>query len=53
MRNLGQAIGIAVPSLWLSDQLKGDALAVSLHTIFCMLVVLVKNTAIFRLFSTR
>lgn len=40
MRNLGQAVGIAVSGLWLSDQLKGDALAVSLHTIFCMLAVL-------------
>lgn len=40
MRNLGQAIGIAVSGLWLSEQLKGVALAVSLHTIFCMLVVL-------------
>lgn len=40
MRNLGQAIGIAVSGLWLSNQLKGEALAVSLHTIFIMLVVL-------------
>ncbi|EOV9525980.1 MDR family MFS transporter [Bacillus cytotoxicus] len=40
MRNLGQTIGIAVSGLWLSGQLKGEALVVSLHTIFCMLVVL-------------
>ncbi|WP_077210774.1 MDR family MFS transporter [Bacillus dakarensis] len=40
MKNLGQAIGIAVSGLWLSDQLKGIELETSLHTIFIKLVVL-------------
>jgi EmrB/QacA subfamily drug resistance transporter len=40
MRNLGQAIGIAVSGLWLSEELSGRALETSLHTIFLMLVVL-------------
>lgn len=40
MKNLGQAIGIAVSGLWLSDQLKGIELETSLHTIFIILVVL-------------
>lgn len=40
MRNLGQAIGIAVSGLWLSDELKGQVLAASLHTVFILLVIL-------------
>ncbi|WP_421383264.1 MDR family MFS transporter [Bacillus salacetis] len=40
MRNLGQSIGIAVSGLWLSDQLRGYALEISLHTVFTILVVL-------------
>ena len=40
MRNLGQAIGIAVSGLLLSNELKGSALASSLHQIFMLLVVL-------------
>ncbi|MDF0728332.1 MDR family MFS transporter [Cytobacillus sp. S13-E01] len=40
VRNLGQAIGIAVSGLWLSDQLTGHALEVSLHTVFIILVIL-------------
>ncbi|WP_121613478.1 MDR family MFS transporter [Mesobacillus foraminis] len=40
MRNLGQAIGIAVSGLWLSDELSGKALEASLHTVFIMLVIL-------------
>ncbi|MEK3889884.1 MDR family MFS transporter [Bacillus sp. FSL K6-3431] len=40
LRNLGQAIGIAISGLWLSDELKGHALESSLHTVFIMLVVL-------------
>lgn len=40
MRNLGQAIGIAVSGLWLSDELRGKALETSLHTVFIMLVIL-------------
>ncbi|KAA9014206.1 MDR family MFS transporter [Niallia endozanthoxylica] len=40
LRNLGQAIGIAVSGLWLSDELYGHALADSLHTVFIILVVL-------------
>lgn len=40
MRNLGQAIGIAVSGLWLSDELKGSALESSLHTVFILLVIL-------------
>ncbi|MBT2755599.1 MFS transporter [Mesobacillus foraminis] len=40
MRNLGQAIGIAVSGLWLSDELSGKALETSLHTVFIMLVIL-------------
>ncbi|TCN22721.1 MDR family MFS transporter [Mesobacillus foraminis] len=40
MRNLGQAIGIAVSGLWLSDELSGKALETSLHTVFIMLVLL-------------
>jgi EmrB/QacA subfamily drug resistance transporter len=40
MKNLGQAIGIAVSGLWLSDQLKGSALEAGLHTVFIMLVIL-------------
>lgn len=40
MRNLGQAIGISVSGLWLSDELKGAALEASLHTVFILLVVL-------------
>ncbi|WP_338449672.1 MDR family MFS transporter [Niallia oryzisoli] len=40
LRNLGQAIGIAVSGLWLSDELYGHALAESLHTVFIILVIL-------------
>ncbi|MCH1624175.1 MDR family MFS transporter [Ferdinandcohnia quinoae] len=40
MRNLGQAIGIAVSGLWLSDELRGNALETSLHTVFIILVIL-------------
>ncbi|WP_242694931.1 MDR family MFS transporter [Pseudogracilibacillus auburnensis] len=40
MRNLGQAIGIAVSGLLLSEQLKGSALASSLHSVFLLLVLL-------------
>ncbi|EIT86141.1 major facilitator superfamily protein [Fictibacillus macauensis ZFHKF-1] len=38
MRNLGQAVGIAVSGLWLSSELAGTALANSLHQIFYILV---------------
>lgn len=40
LRNLGQAIGIAISGLWLSDELYGHALAQSLHTVFIILVIL-------------
>lgn len=40
MRNLGQAIGIAVSGLWLSDELKGHVLETSLHTVFLLLFIL-------------
>lgn len=40
MRNLGQAIGISISGLWLSDELKGRALESSLHSVFILLVVL-------------
>ncbi len=40
MKSLGQTIGIALSGLWLSDQLYGHELEVSLHTIFMILVVL-------------
>ncbi|WP_394238716.1 MDR family MFS transporter [Niallia oryzisoli] len=40
LRNLGQAIGIAVSGLWLSDELYGHVLAQSLHTVFIILVIL-------------
>ncbi|HHY72099.1 MAG TPA: MFS transporter [Bacillus bacterium] len=40
MRNLGQAIGIAVSGIWLSDELKGHVLEASLHTVFILLVIL-------------
>lgn len=40
LRNLGQAIGIAISGLWLGDELKGYALESSLHTVFIMLVIL-------------
>ena len=40
MRNLGQAIGIAVSGLWLSDELNGSALEASLHSVFILLAVL-------------
>ncbi|MEC1716129.1 MDR family MFS transporter [Schinkia azotoformans] len=40
MRNLGQAIGIAVSGLWLSDELKGYELESSLHTVFILLFIL-------------
>ncbi len=40
MKSLGQTIGIAVSGLWLSDQLYGHELEVSLHTVFMILVVL-------------
>ncbi|WP_071393369.1 MDR family MFS transporter [Bacillus tuaregi] len=40
LRNLGQAIGIAVSGLWLSEELYGHALAQSLHTVFIILVIL-------------
>ena len=38
LRNLGQAIGIAISGLWLSDELKGYALESSLHTVFIILL---------------
>lgn len=38
MKNLGETIGIAVSGLWLSNQLYGHALTVSLHSIFILLV---------------
>lgn len=40
MKSLGQAIGIAVSGLWLSDELKGAALESSLHNVFWILVLL-------------
>jgi MFS family permease len=40
MKSLGQTIGISVSGLWLSDQLYGHELEVSLHTVFMLLVVL-------------
>lgn len=40
MKNLGQAIGISVSGLLLSEELKGLALESSLHSIFIMLVIL-------------
>lgn len=40
LRNLGQAIGIAISGLWLSDELNGHALEASLHSVFIMLVIL-------------
>ncbi|QED46194.1 MDR family MFS transporter [Cytobacillus dafuensis] len=40
MRNLGQAIGIAVSGLLLSDKLYGHALESSLHSVFTMLILL-------------
>lgn len=40
MRNLGQAIGIAVSGLWLSDELKGPALEASLHSVFILIFIL-------------
>lgn len=46
MRNLGQAIGIAVSGLLLSDELSGYALEVSLHSVFILLVVLAAGALI-------
>ncbi|MDQ0154029.1 MDR family MFS transporter [Robertmurraya andreesenii] len=40
MRNLGQVIGIAISGLLLSDELKGQALESSLHSVFILLTVL-------------
>ena len=40
MKTLGQTIGISVSGLWLSDQLYGDELEQSLHTIFILLVAI-------------
>lgn len=40
MKSLGQTIGIAVSGLWLSDQLYGQELEGSLHTVFIILVIL-------------
>ncbi|MBS4197365.1 MDR family MFS transporter [Lederbergia citri] len=40
LKNLGQAIGIAVSGLWLSDELKGFVLESSLHNVFILLFVL-------------
>ncbi|MBS4198175.1 MFS transporter [Bacillus sp. FJAT-49732] len=40
LKNLGQAIGIAVSGLWLSDELKGFALESSLHNVFILLLIL-------------
>lgn len=40
MRNLGQAIGISVSGLWLSDELRGAALENGLHSVFILLFVL-------------
>ena len=40
MKSLGQTIGIAVSGLLLSDELKGQALETSLHSVFILLVIL-------------
>lgn len=40
MKNLGQAIGIAVSGLWLSDELQGLVLETSLHSVFIILMIL-------------
>ncbi|MFK4998417.1 hypothetical protein ACI2OX_17105 [Bacillus sp. N9] len=40
LKNLGQAIGIAVSGLWLSEELKGFALESSLQSVFILLLVL-------------
>ncbi|MBS4179423.1 MDR family MFS transporter [Lederbergia citrea] len=40
LKNLGQAIGIAVSGLWLSDELKGIALESSLQSVFVLLFIL-------------
>ncbi len=40
MKNLGQAIGISLSGLLLSDELKGAALEASLHSVFILLVIL-------------
>ncbi|MBS4209470.1 MDR family MFS transporter [Bacillus sp. FJAT-50079] len=40
LKNLGQAIGIAVSGLWLSDELRGFALESSLQSVFILLLVL-------------
>lgn len=40
MRNLGQAIGISISGLLLSEELKGTVLASSLHSVFILLVLL-------------
>lgn len=40
MRSLGQTIGIAVSGLWLSDELYGRQLELSLQTVFMALVLL-------------
>ena len=39
MRSLGQAIGISISGVWLSDQLSGKVLAASLHSIFWILTI--------------
>lgn len=46
MRNLGQAIGIGISGLWLSDELKGSVLEASLHTIFIVLVIIAMSAFI-------
>lgn len=38
MRGLGQAIGISVSGLWLTENLTGNELATSLHAVFWILV---------------
>ena len=39
MRSLGQAIGISVSGVWLTDNLSGAMLAASLHNIFWILAI--------------
>lgn len=40
LKSLGQTIGIAVSGLWLSDNLYGHELEMSLHSVFMFLVIL-------------
>lgn len=48
MRSLGQAIGISISGVWLTDHLYGEVLAASLHNVFWILVIV----AIFSLGSS-